>query len=87
MGDVNRMIQEQCRRPEAMARMRAQREQIFAEYGLDEAQKSILRGSDTLAMVARAGVHPILAFHYLFAMQPELMESMSLKQYPELLRD
>lgn len=87
MTNVNRMIQEQCRQPATMARMRTERERVFGEYGLSEEEKAVLRAGDTVAMVTGAGVHPILAFHYLFAVQPELLEVMSLKQYPELLQD
>lgn len=84
---INRMIQDMCRTPETMARLRPEPETVFAEYGLNEKEKASLRSCDPLVMVAESNVHPILAFHYLFAAKPEVMEMMSLKGYPDLLRD
>jgi hypothetical protein len=82
---VNEMIQDLCATPEGTARLRANPDAVFAEYGLSAVQQSALHSGDTLKMVAEARVHPILAFHYLFAVRPEVMESMSLAGYPELL--
>ena len=82
---VNELIQDMCRVPEGIARLRAQPEQVFDEYGLDENQKDALRTGDPMLIVERAGVHPILAMHYLFVAQPQVMEMMSLVKYPELI--
>lgn len=85
MRDVNRMIQDLCRTPHGAARLRADPEGVFDEYGLGEAEREALRSGDPLRIVACAGAHPILVMHLLFALRPELAEAMSLKAYPALL--
>jgi len=82
---INEMIQDLCATPDGMARLRANLDAVFAEYGLSAEQQAALHSCDTLKMVAEARVHPILAFHYLFAVRPEVMQNMSLAGYPDLL--
>ena len=84
---INRMIQDYCASPESMASLRTDSERIFAEYALTDEEKATLRACNPVDMVTRCDVHPILAFHYLFAVRPEVMETMSLKGYPELTED
>jgi hypothetical protein len=81
---INGMIQDFCMTAESMAVMRTDSERLFADYGLSEDEKATLRSCNPVDIVTRCGVHPILAFHYLFAVRPEVMETMSLKGYPAL---
>jgi hypothetical protein len=84
---INRMIQDLCASPESMARLRADPERAFDDYGLDAEDRAALLRGDAVAMVTGRGVHPILAFHFLFAMKPDLMQRMSIAAYPHLLED
>lgn len=84
---VNRLIQDLCRDPDNMARLRADPEACFDEFGLDDAEKAALRSGDPMRVVAETGAHPILAIHYLFAINPGAMAQMSIRHYPELLTD
>lgn len=84
---VNQLIQALCRDPDNMARLRADPEACFDEFGLEDAEKDALRSGDPMRVVSEAGAHPILAIHYLFAMNPDAMAQMSVRHYPELLAD
>ena len=84
---VNNLIQDLCRDPEGMARLRADPEACFDAYGLREEERVALRSGDPMRAVREAGAHPILAIHYLFAMNPEAMAQMSVRHYPELLAE
>ena len=84
---INQMIQDLCSTPESMARLHSDPEHYFSEYGLCEEDKAALRTCDALTMVTQRNVHPILAFHYLFAAKPEIMQMMSVSHYPNLLKD
>lgn len=77
LNNPNRMIQALCRSPEGAARLRADREAVFSEYNLTEAEKIVLRSDDTLKMVSAAKVHPILVMHYLLATNPQAADSMN----------
>ena len=70
-----------------MARLRQDPEGCFTAYGLTEEEKAALRTGDPMVVVSKAGVHPILAIHYLFAMNPAAMEQMSIRHYPQLLAE
>lgn len=70
-----------------MAKLNNDREAVFAEYGLTEVEKEALLSGDTLIMVNKGKVHPILAMHYLLASNPQAAESMSIKEYPGLVED
>ena len=84
---INQMIQDLCGTPESMLRLRSDPEQVFSEYGLCEEDKVALRSCNALTLVTERNVHPILAFHYLFAAKPEVMEMMSVSGYPNILED
>jgi len=83
---VNRMIQAMCRRPETIARLNAETDAVFDEFGLgaDERQ-ALLQGSPDA--MGRIGVHPILQMHWVLARRPEVAQSMSMLDYPNLLRE
>jgi hypothetical protein len=81
------MIQDMCATPATMARLGRETERVFDEYGLSEAERAALRTGDALTMVTQCNVHPILAFHYLFATRPEVTAMMSLSGYPHLMED
>jgi 2'-aminobiphenyl-2,3-diol 1,2-dioxygenase small subunit len=83
---VNNLIQHMCRRPETIARLNAEPEQVFEEFGLSEAEKQALRSVDP-GQMAGIGAHPILQMHYMMARTPGMMQQMSITAYPELLRD
>ena len=85
LNNPNRLIQALCRDPEGVARLNNEREAVFSEYGLSDIEKEALLSLDTLSMVSKAEVHPILAMHYLIATKPQAAESMSIKEYPALL--
>ena len=88
LGDkVNLLIQDMCTDPERISQLQAEPEKVYNEYKLDDKEKAALRTGDPLTMVTRANVHPILAMHYLFVAQPAVMEMMSLKEYPDLLKE
>lgn len=81
------MIQDMCRDPDSITRLREEAETVFSEYQLDENEKAALRTGDPLFIVSETNAHPILAMHYLFVAKPEVMEQMSLNKYPQLLVD
>ena len=83
---VNDFIQRTCRRPETIARLNADPEAVFAEFGLDEADREALRLGNPEAM-GRLGVHPILQMHYLMARNPAMVHRMSIALYPQLLQE
>ena len=88
LGDkVNLLIEDMCTDPARIARLQAEPEKVYSDYHLDDKEKAALRTGDPLVMVTEANVHPILAMHYLFVAQPAVMEMMSLKEYPDLLRE
>ncbi|MGH7859060.1 MAG: subunit of meta cleavage enzyme [Candidatus Binatia bacterium] len=83
---VNRMIQRTCRRPETIARLNADPEAVFEEFGLDAGERQALREGSPAAM-GRIGVHPILQMHWVMARRPEITETMSILGYEELVRE
>ncbi len=84
---INQMIQDMCATPESMEKLRLNLEHYFSAYGLSEEDKAALLSCNPLTMVTERNVHPILAFHYLFAAKPEVMQMMSISHYPNLLKD
>jgi hypothetical protein len=87
LARANVLIQDLCRDPDNMARFRNDPEACFDNYGLDDREKAALRTGDPMVVVRDAGVHPILAIHYLFAVNPDAMAQMSVRHYPQLLED
>ena len=83
--NANMMIQDLCRTPEGMARLQSEPDKVFEEYELRDSEKAALRSGDPMTVVAEANVHPILAMHYLFVFQPQVVEQMSIRGYPDLL--
>jgi 2'-aminobiphenyl-2,3-diol 1,2-dioxygenase, small subunit len=83
---VNDLIQRMCRRPETIARLNADPEAVFAEFGLDEGEREALRAGTPEAM-GLLGVHPILQMHYMMARNPGMTKQMSIALYPQLLRE
>jgi 2'-aminobiphenyl-2,3-diol 1,2-dioxygenase small subunit len=83
---VNNLIQTMCRRPETMARLNAEPEKVFEEFGLSETEKQALRSIDP-GQMAGIGAHPILQMHYMMARNPGMAQQMSIAAYPELLED
>jgi hypothetical protein len=78
------MIQDLCRVPAGIARLQSEPEAVFDEYGLSEEERAALRSGDPSRMVVGANAHPILAMHYLFVVNPKVLEQMSILGYPEL---
>ena len=83
---INQMIQDMCATPESMEKLRSNLEHFFTAYGLSEEDKAALRSCNPLTMVTERNVHPILAFHYLFAAKPEVMLMMNICHYPKLVK-
>ncbi len=83
--NVNTMIQDMCRAPEGVARLQCEPEKVFDEYELSDTEKAALHSGNPVMIVAEANVHPLLAMHYLFVIQPQVVEQMSIRGYPELL--
>ena len=83
---VNGLIQTMCRNPETIARLNADPEAVFEQFGLSEAERSALRDGSMEAMRS-VGAHPILQMHWLMARQPQIMEQMSILEYPGLLEE
>ena len=79
------MIQDMCRTPDGIARLQAEPEVVFAEYQLGDTEKAALRSGDPMTIVAEANAHPLLVMHYLFVIQPRMVEQMSIRGYPDLL--
>lgn len=82
----NQLIQDMCRRPEAIARLNADPERVFAEFGLTEEERAALRQCDPMSM-GRVGIHPILQMHYIMARNPQVMERMSIQEYDGLVEE
>ncbi|MGH7818449.1 MAG: subunit of meta cleavage enzyme [Candidatus Binatia bacterium] len=80
---VNRMIQSMCKRAETIARLNADPEAVFDEFGLEEAERQALREGSPAAM-GRIGVHPILQMHWAMARRPEITRAMSIVDYDGL---
>jgi hypothetical protein len=83
---VNLLIQTMCSNPDAIARLNADPEAVFEQFGLSEAERAALRDCSMEAMRS-AGAHPILQMHWLMARQPQIMEQMSILEYPNLIED
>jgi 2'-aminobiphenyl-2,3-diol 1,2-dioxygenase, small subunit len=83
---VNLLIQTMCRNPETIARLNADPEAVFEQFGLSEAERAALRDGSVEAM-GSAGAHPILQMHWLMARQPQIMEQMSILEYPNLIEE
>lgn len=77
---VNRMVQDLFRQPGMLERFRDQRAAVYAEYGLDEAERRALDEGSPEALAA-AGVHPILQMHYLLASNPEVAKLITVRAY------
>ncbi len=82
LNNPNRLIQALCRSPEGIARLTEDCEAVFNEYELTDTEKEAMRSSDTLTLVSKGDVHPMLAMHYLIATNPKAAESMTIREYP-----
>lgn len=77
---VNRLVQELYRRPGLLERFRAERQDVYEEYGLDATERAALDEGTPPALTA-AGVHPILQMHYLLASNPEVAKLITVNAY------
>ncbi len=84
---VNELIQDLGRDAQILERFRNDPEGCFEAYGLNDDEKAALRTGDPMVVVAEANVHPILAIHFLFAVNPEARRQMSVRHYPQLLAE
>ena len=78
---ANNLITALCRSPEGVARLVKDPETAFEDFDLPEAQKEALREQAPIGMV-ESGVHPLLAAHYMFAFNPEMLQIMSIAEFP-----
>lgn len=82
----HRLIQEICRDPEKIRRLRENLDRLMDDYGLSAEEREALKAGTYEAM-GRIGIHPILQMHFMFAMNPGLSDFMSLREYPALLAE
>jgi hypothetical protein len=84
---VNLLIGRLFSEPGVLARLHSDREGLFGEAGLSEAERAALRDGSPPAL-ERAGVHPILRMHYLMATHPELADIVSVRDFlPDLMKE
>ena len=78
IGAANQMIQELCRSTDGIKKLTSDLEAAFAEFDLSEDEKSALRDQAPFQMT-KAGIHPLLCMHYLFALNRRMSAMMSIQ--------
>ena len=66
---TSKLLQSLIRSPELAQRLRENREAVYDEYGIPEAERKALRYGAPPDM-GGIGVHPILQVHYMFFNDP-----------------
>ena len=82
-----RLVQDNLRTPEGIARLRDAPEALFDEYGLTEAERKPFRKSMPLSMpmYAEAGLPPMLRLHVALATDKKIMRDMTVRNHKHLL--
>jgi hypothetical protein len=84
-GRVNRLIARLFQEPELLARLRADRERVFEEAGLSVQERAALRDGSFRALQG-IGVHPVLRMHYQMAVNPDLANHVTIRDFLPRLR-
>lgn len=82
---VNRLLARLFQEPELLAQLRAGRERVFEEAGLSLQECAALRDG-SFAALERIGVHPVLRMHYQMAVNPELANHVTIRDFLPRLR-
>jgi hypothetical protein len=82
---VNRLLARLFQETELLAQLRADRERVFEEAGLSAQECAALRDG-SFAALERIGVHPVLRMHYQMAVNPELANHVTIRDFLPRLR-
>jgi hypothetical protein len=82
---VNRLLARLFQEPELLARLRAEPERVFEEAKLSVQECAALRDG-TFGALERIGVHPVLRMHYQMAVNPELGDHVTIRDFLPLLQ-
>lgn len=81
---VNRLLARLFQEPELLARLRTEPERVFEEAQLSAEQRTALR-EGSFGALERVGVHPVLRMHYQMAINPELGDHVTIRDFLPLL--
>ena len=82
---VNRLLARLFQEPELLARIRTDREGVFEEARLSVEERAALRDG-SFGALARIGVHPVLRMHYQLAVNPDLSNHVTIRDFLPRLR-
>lgn len=82
---VNRLLARLFQEQELLARLRADRERVFEEARLSEHECAALRDGSFRALEG-IGVHPVLRMHYQMAVNPDLANHVTIRDFLPRLR-
>jgi hypothetical protein len=82
---VNRLLARLFQEPELLARLRSEPERVFEEAQLSAQESAALRDG-SFGALERVGVHPLLRMHYQMAINPELGNHVTIRDFLPLLR-
>jgi len=83
---VNRLLARLFQEPELLAQLRTDRERFLEEAGLSVQECAALRDG-SFGALERIGVHPVLRMHYQMAVNPELANHVTIRDFLPRLRE
>jgi hypothetical protein len=81
---VNRLLARLFQEPELLARLRTEPERVFEEATLSAEECAALRDG-SFGALERVGVHPVLRMHYQMAINPQLGNHVTIRDFLPLL--
>ncbi len=83
---VHRLIQALGRDEPLRARMAGEREQVYAEFGLNDREIAALT-EGTIPALAAIGVHPMYRMHWMMLSNPDAAGYLSVREYIDKAQD